>query len=562
MITNPETLIDGYKVDHRRQYAAGTTRIVSNFTPRSTRRKDFENGRIVLFGVQYFIKEYLIRQWNENFFNLPKEEVIKRFSNRINNYLGPNQVGTQHIEALHDLGYLPLAIYALPEGAKYKLRIPSVVIYNTLPEFFWLTNYIETIFSTTVWGPCTSATTALQYKELLNKFSLETVGNTDFVQWQGHDFSFRGMFGMEAACMSGGAHLLSFTGTDTIPAIDWLETYYNADASKELVGGSVAATEHSVACSIILDFVNRLRIEKHASGDVIIEDDLMDLADIEYIKHLITEVYPTGIVSIVSDSFDYWNTITNTARVLKDIILSRDGKVVFRPDTGDPVKIVCGYKYSEIAESSDSDEDIWYLAGLGYEALKIGDSYRELIATKNQDKVVDVKLGNKLTKEEVKGSIECLWDIFGGTITDTGYHLLDGHVGLIYGDSITLERCEAICSQLKDKKFASINIVFGIGSYTYQYVTRDTDGYAVKATYTEINGANLNIFKKPKTGDGTKNSAVGLVAVYKDEVGEYYYKDQVSWDEVKNCEYVHVFENGKLLKDWTLAEIRERISGI
>ena len=562
MITNPETLIDGYKVDHRRQYAAGTTRIVSNFTPRSTRRKDFENGRIVLFGVQYFIKEYLIRQWNENFFNLPKEEVIKRFSNRINNYLGPNQVGTQHIEALHDLGYLPLAIYALPEGAKYKLRIPSVVIYNTLPEFFWLTNYIETIFSTTVWGPCTSATTALQYKELLNKFSLETVGNTDFVQWQGHDFSFRGMFGMEAACMSGGAHLLSFTGTDTIPAIDWLETYYNADASKELVGGSVAATEHSVACSIILDFVNRLRIEKHASGDVIIEDDLMDLADIEYIKHLITEVYPTGIVSIVSDSFDYWNTITNTARVLKDIILSRGGKVVFRPDTGDPVKIVCGYKYSEIAESSDSDEDIWYLAGLGYEALKIGDSYRELIATKNQDKVVDVKLGNKLTKEEVKGSIECLWDIFGGTITDTGYHLLDGHVGLIYGDSITLERCEAICSQLKDKKFASINIVFGIGSYTYQYVTRDTDGYAVKATYTEINGANLNIFKKPKTGDGTKNSAVGLVAVYKDEVGEYYYKDQVSWDEVKNCEYVHVFENGKLLKDWTLAEIRERISGI
>lgn len=235
----PETSTDGYKVDHRRQYPKNTTLVFSNLTPRKTRREGVNS--VVFFGLQYFIKKYLIQEWNEKFFSRPKDEVLKRFNRRINNYLGPNGVGDKHIAALHDLGYLPLEIFALPEGTEHPIKTPSVVFWNTLPEFFWFTNYIETVFSTTIWGPCTSATTAHQYKKLLNKYALETVGNTDSVQWQGHDFSARGTFGMEAAMMSGGAHLISFTGTDTIPAIDWLEEYYNADSDKELVGGSVPA---------------------------------------------------------------------------------------------------------------------------------------------------------------------------------------------------------------------------------------------------------------------------------------------------------------------------------
>jgi nicotinamide phosphoribosyltransferase len=506
MKTCPETQIDGYKVDHRRQYPEGTQVIASNLTSRGTRRPNTD--KVVFFGLQYFIKEYLINQWNENFFSQPKEKVLTRFSKRINNYLGPNQVGTSHIEKLHDLGYLPISIWALPEGTAHKLRIPSLIIYNTQDDFFWLTNYLETILSTTVWGPCTSATTAFEYKKLLSRFAMETVGNTDFVQWQGHDFSFRGMFGMEAALMSGGAHLTSFTGTDTIPAIDWLEQYYNADASKELIGGSVAATEHSVACSTILNFVEKVRVE---SDGVIVEDDLMSLADIEYVKHLITKVYPEGIVSIVADSFDYWNTITKTAKVLKDVILARNGKVVFRPDTGDPVKVVCGCEKG-------------------------------------------------LSANEMKGSIECLWEIFGGTTTEKGYKVLDSHVGLIYGDSITLERARLICEGLKEKGFASTNIVFGIGSFTYQYVTRDTDQYAVKATFARVNGKDINIYKKPKTGDGMKNSATGLVAVFKDKNGELYLKDQATWQEVMTCEFRHVFVNSRLLEDYTLQEVRNRVA--
>lgn len=546
----PETQIDGYKVDHRRQYPKGTQVIVSNFTPRGSRRK---LEKTVFFGLQYFIKEYLINQWNKNFFNQPIEKIVHRFTNRINNYLGPNNVGYQHIVDLHKLGYLPISIKALPEGSVYNLRVPSVVIHNTNENFFWLTNYLETIFSTTLWGPCTSATTAFEYKKLLSKFALETVGNTDFVQWQGHDFSFRGMFGFEASLMSGGAHLTSFTGTDTIPAIGWLEEYYNADATKELIGGSVAATEHSVACSTILNFIDKIRIENDGT---IIEDELMNLADIEYVKYLITEVYPEGIVSIVADSFDYWNTITNTARILKDVILARNGKVVFRPDTGDPVKVVCGYKYKKV-------ESLYYptISYKDVERIIYNDDNEvyEYDSEKSSEAQTNLWKKSLTTLSEVKGSIECLWDIFGGTVTEKGYKLLDGHVGLIYGDSITLERAEKISQGLKDKGFASINIVYGIGSYTYQYVTRDTEQYAVKATFARVNGKDINIYKKPKTGDGMKNSAFGLTAVYKKDK-DFYLKDNATWAELENCELKEVFRDGKLLIDQSLAEIRARIN--
>lgn len=289
--------------------------------------------------------------------------------------------------------------------------------------------------------------------------------------------------------MSGAAHLLSFTGTDTIPAIDFLEQYYAADSDKELVGGSVAATEHSVMC---------------AGG---MENEL------ETFRRLIEDIYPQGIVSIVSDSWDFWQVMTDFTVKLKDKILARDGKVVFRPDTGCPVKVICGD--------------------------------------------LDAEPGSP----EYKGAIECLWQVFGGTTTSKGYKILDPHVGLIYGDSITIERAEAICAGLQAKGFASTNVVFGIGSYTYQYVTRDTDGFAVKATFAKVAGVDREIFKAPKTDDGTKRSAKGLVAVFKDAEGEYYLKDQASWHDVSNCEFQPVFENGELLLTQSLAEIRERLAG-
>jgi nicotinamide phosphoribosyltransferase len=562
MKINPVTLIDGYKCDHKRQYPDNTEIIFSNLTARSTRRPNTD--KVVFAGLQYFVKEYLIKQWNENFFYKPIDEVIAKFSNRINNYLGPNDVGEQHIRDLHALGHLPVVILALPEGSEHALKVPSLVLWNTDERFGWFTNYLETILSTSVWGMCTSATTAHQYKKLLTKYAAETVGNTDFVPWQGHDFSFRGMFGMEAACMSGAAHLFSFTGTDTIPAIDFLEQYYNADATKELVGGSVAATEHSVMC---------------AGG----ADD-----EIGTFRRLINQVYPKGIVSIVSDTWDYWNTLTNIALELKSEIMQRDGRVVFRPDTGDPVKVVVGdvfEDYSDDCDSLDEAKDYaqYMLVGkVGIETphgeygewqpttiFKYKDVFYKLVVEIDWNRYDEQYYyidGNRIVScepvelvPEQKGSIECLWEVFGGKVNDKGFKELDPHVGLIYGDSITLERAQQICEGLKRKGFASTNIVFGIGSFTYQYATRDTDGYAVKATYAKINGADKEIFKSPK-GAEFKKSAKGLTAVYKNDKGEFYLKDQATWEEVNNCEFVKVFENSQLIKDWTLQQVRNNLA--
>lgn len=487
MDIQPTSLKDGYKVGHIFQYPDKTELVYSNETPRCSRIKGIDE--VVGFGLQYFIKEYLIKQWNEKFFGKPKEEVVVKYKRRIDNYLGKDCITYKHIEDLHDLGYLPLEIKALPEGSLIPLKVPFFTIVNTKPEFFWLTNFFETLISCVTWGPCTSATTAHQYKKILTKYADETVGNRDFVQWQGHDFSFRGMFGVEAALMSGAGHLLSFTGTDTIPALDFLEEYYGADCEKELIGGSVPATEHSVMCMGGKD------------------------GEINTFERLINKIYPKGIVSVVSDTWDFWQVVTEFLPKLKDQILARDGKLVIRPDSGDPVKIICGDKNAP--EGSP----------------------------------------------EYKGAIQCMWETFGGTITEKGYKLLDSHIGLIYGDSITLERCEQICSQLKEKGFCSYNVVFGIGSYTYQYVTRDTFGFAIKATYGVVDGEPREIFKQPKTDSGMKNSARGLLHVYKDSTtGKYVLQDQVD-DFLEGVSCLDtVFKDGKLTKDQTLQEIRERLN--
>ncbi|RQO32272.1 nicotinate phosphoribosyltransferase [Taibaiella sp. KBW10] len=480
---NPLLLTDGYKADHRRQYPEGTSLVYSNWTPRKSRMDGIEE--IIFFGLQYFIKKYIIQDFDTFFFKQPKEEVVAAYARRINCYLGENQVGTAHIAALHDLGYIPMVFKALPEGAKVPLRVPMFTMYNTRPEFFWLTNYFETLLSAVIWLPCTSATIALQYRKILDRYAVETASAPGFVDWQAHDFSMRGMAGIEAATTSAAGHLLSFTGTDTIPAIDFLETYYNADAERELIGGSVAATEHSVMCMGTTE------------------------GELATFRRLITAVYPKGIVSIVSDTWDLWKVLTDYLPRLKKEITERDGKVVIRPDSGDPVAIICGDPEAA-------------------------------------------------TAVERKGVIELLWDVFGGSINEKGYKELIPQIGAIYGDSITLERAEQICARLKTKGFASTNIVLGIGSFTYQYNTRDTFGFAMKATYGEVNGEGRAIYKDPITDDGTKKSAKGLMNISLKE-GSYTLTDQVSWEEEQKGALKEVFRDGKLLIDQSLSEIRSRL---
>ncbi len=390
-----------------------------------------------------------------------------------------------------------------------------------------MTNALETVMSAENWPIQTSATTAFEYLKVFYEFARKTGLPEDFVPFQGHGFSFRGMFGKQAAAMSGFGHLSSgLVGTDTIPAVLFAEKYYGADVDKELVGASVDATEHSVTCSWILE------------------------GEIEFFRYLMREQSPTGILSVVSDTWDFWTLVTEYLPQLKDEIMAREGTVVIRPDSGDPVHILTGYRIMEDRGFEARQDAMMAATECGYEGYVFNGKYYALTPVGGND----FDDAYQITQSQVKGLIECLWDIFAGTITEKGYRLLDDHIGAIYGDSITLARQRQILQRLMDKGFAS-KVVLGIGSYTYQFVTRDTHGSAVKATSVIKSDERLAIHKDPKT-DRKKKSAKGLIKVDRDEKGRLYLEDDVSEAEEKQGLLETVFEDGKLLRVTTLSEIR------
>lgn len=484
---NPMLLTDFYKIGHPFQYPKGTEYVYSNLTPRKSRLP--EVNEMVLFGLQYFIKAYLIDRFDRDFFEQDLDKVLNDYKRVVKASLGTDLPDYEHIAELHDHQRMPVIIKALPEGSRVPMRVPYLTIVNTEPRFYWVTNFLETLMSSLLWQPSTSATLAYEYRKLLNGWADKTGMDADSVQWQGHDFSFRGMSSLESAILSGMGHLLSFTGTDTIPAILALEEFYGADCSKELVGGSVAATEHSVMCAGGCD------------------------KEFETFKSLITEVYPNGILSIVSDTWNLWKVLTDFMPRLKDVIMARDGKIVIRPDSGDPVDIICG-------KSAGYAKDM----------------------------------------PELKGVIELLDNTFGHTTNKQGYMVLNDKVGAIYGDSITLSRANQIAERLAVKGYAS-QCVLGIGSYTYQYNTRDTFGLAMKATNVVVNGESRAIFKTPVTDDGTKNSAKGLLRVERQQVSgkpdSFILFDQQTPDQEAGGALETVFKDGVITRTQTLKEVRK-----
>ena len=278
---NPMLLCDFYKIAHKNMYPKGTEYIYSTWTPRTSRIDGIDH--VVVFGVQAFLMR-LNELFNAHFFSQPKQKVINDYERLIKHALGVNNCDSSHISDLHDLGFLPLRIKALAEGTISPIRVPILTIQNTDKRFFWLTNYIETLASCELWQATTSATIAFEYKKILDKYALDTVGNTEFVQFQGHDFSMRGMSSLQSAVSSGMGHLLSFVGTDTIPAIQALEYFYGADITNSLVGTSIPASEHSIQCAY--------------------ENDEL------YFDTLISDVHPSGMVSVVSDGYDFWDVIS------------------------------------------------------------------------------------------------------------------------------------------------------------------------------------------------------------------------------------------------------------
>lgn len=494
----PISLSDAYKLSHHGFMDPKTEYIYGNMTPRSAKylpvpKETFDN-KAVFFGLQHFLKDCLIREWNERFFSQPMERVIGRFKRRCDTFLGPESVSMDRFMKLHALGYLPISIKALPEGARVNMRVPFFTIVNTDPRFAWVTNYLETLISCELWKPTTSATIGFELRRMLNAIALETVGSAAGIEFLVHGFEFRGMSGRHDAAITGSGPLLSFWGTDTIPAINLLEDSYNADADKELIACSVPASEHSVS----------------SLGTAL-------TGELEFFRHAITQAYPTGIVSLVSDTYDFWRVMTEYATILKSAILARKpnalglAKVVFRPDSGNPLLIVCGDP-----------------------AAPEGSPAR-------------------------KGAIECLWDIFGGTVSPKGYRMLHERVGLIYGDACTPLMIESILKGLKAKGFASTNCIFGVGSYTYGMRSRDDLGMAIKATWAQVNGVGYDIYKDPKTDTGLKKSARGLLRV--DRVGDdYVLTDRVTREQEQGGELKEVFRDGRILYETSLSEMRGRIN--
>jgi nicotinamide phosphoribosyltransferase len=506
---NPLFLTDGYKTGHHQQYPKGTTLVYSNFTPRSNKYGPRGCDRVVSFGQQMVMRQ-LHDLFQKDFFSQPKDRVCGEMKQELSMYLGMDY-DVSHFEALHNLGYLPIEVRSLPEGTLVPIKVPMLTIYNTHPDFYWITNYLETILSNLMWKPMTSATIAHQYRKLLTEWMKKTDKDKDwFIDWQGHDFSMRGMDSIEAVVSSGVGHLTSFSGTDSLPAIHGARKYYGAEG---FVAGSVPATEHSVMC---------------AGG----------MEDEEQTFRRLLKTYPKGILSVVSDTWNLWKVCTEHIVSLKEEILARDGKLVIRPDSGDPVDILTG-----------ANEEIRLPSGNYEKKPKSG--------------------------PEGKGVIELLWDVFGGTTNEQGYKVLDPHIGAIYGDSITLERANEICSRLEAKGFASTNVVLGIGSFTYQYNTRDTFGFAMKATYVEFTKEfyttsqsvssetiteGREIFKDPITDDGTKKSATGLLCVTRDEYsGDYILIDRVNWKTAAGGELRTIYRNGAFDNLTTLSEIRENL---
>lgn len=534
---NPIFAIDGYKLSHRSQYPAGTEFVHGNFTPRTNKyfkTPVFENPQLLWAGAQAFVQGWLIREYENNFFKKPKANVIRQFKTLVESYLGTT-VETQWLEDLHDVGYLPVEIRAIPEGVLVDMKTPVLTIKNTDSRFFWLPTFLETLISAELWPVATAASIAFNYRVIAEKFAEETCDNNGHVTWQCHDFSARGSMGMTANSLTGMGHMFAFAGTDSVYALHRLRIDYNVLGNPDyLYAGSIPATEHAVMCAGTQD------------------------GEFDTIKRLITEVYPSGIVSVVWDTWDFWKSVEENLPALKAEIMARDGKLVIRPDSGDPTDIICGFKVAArfkdeavaSAYMSSSDCDLPDADGW---VVQIGDKYFTYACFNSTYFPVTEK-----TESEVKGAIQMLYDIFGGTINSKGYKVLDPHIGLIYGDSITLERADRILTLLKEKGFASSNVVFGIGSYTYQYVTRDTFGFAMKSTYVVVNGVGRAIQKDPATDSGMKKSMKGLIShQYVD--GNWVATDDRTEEEAEATELPIIFCDGQNYRTTDAERVRANV---
>ena len=413
---------DTYKQCHPRMYVDGLEFLASYLVPR---RSMLENTKeMVWYGLQYFNRRYLVEYFNNYFFKLSEEEVIKQYENSMNIQIGEGNYDTKNIVNLHRLGYLPLRIRALPEGSRVPMGVPCVEITNTHKDFAWVVQWIECILQVELWKPCFHATVGDLYRQEANYWYDKTVDDMK-PEMACADFGMRGMSCMEEAVKCSSAWLLSFNKTSTIPAIEFIDKYYDANCADNGLGKGAVSVEHSVVGAWYA-----------VHGD-----------ERSLIHKLLTSDYPDTSFSYVADTYDYWDIVNNVIPSLKEEILTHNGKLLIRPDSGDMVDI----------------------------AVR---------------------------------TVQALWDCFGGTVNSKGYKVLDPHIGIIYGDGCSLKNVREVWEKYEELGFAANNIFFGVGAFCFTALiengkmvvgTRDTFGMAMKATYGVVNGKEIHIYKDPKT---------------------------------------------------------------
>lgn len=636
---------DYYKQAHAEQYPQGISKLISYATARMTRiPKEMYGDKLTVFGIQAYVKDFLIERFNETFFNVPLEEAMQEYRDIIGDTFPIQYVDTGKFEALHKLGYLPVEICALPEGCRVPIRsafelpegqcqVPFMSIVNTHPDFPWITEFLESVTSSEIWYPMAVANQAYYYRQIANEYYEKT--GCGSARSAISEFGYRGGKSSDASIKASAAFLTSFNKTATIPAIKYVRDYYGDEAKD--IGGGMISTEHSVMCSNYavdsdincVDFTlgnpeeNLEKLRDVTVGDIIknnsglytcigiLDGAKMKLGDIQisvgvttwyfkeyknteavFLKRLFSELYPTGNVSVVMDTYDYWANLQRCGKgKLYNIIMNRNGTVFFRGDSGDPVDIICGKQVERY------DDPALVVLAIKNKKLKAGDvvAYRHFMHKEEgfsmyriteimceqiertgsiKDTVVDAmeKLDENNIPVEYLGTVGLLAKMFGYTTNEAGYKVLDSHVRAIYGDSITPRRAKEIYGRLAERGFAACNVALGAGSFSMQCAetedgrllpfTRDTYGIAVKATWCQhSNGEEYQLFKNPKTDTGKfKKSQKGLIYVTEDENGEIIAEDGYTSETIPKYNMLQpIFRDGKMLNEVSLEKVRNRL---
>ncbi len=459
-------LADAYKYSHSKLYLPGTTKIYSYLESRGGVFPE-----TVFYGLQYFLKEYLDGQAFTKTDIDEAEEILQGVFGRTDAFKRTN---FDHILNKHG-GRLPVRINAVAEGSVIPLHNVLMTIENTDPECFWLTNFLETLLMQ-VWYPCTVATLSREVRKIITRYFNETADDAskDSIDFVLNDFGFRGVSSVESAGLGGSAHLINFRGSDTVHASKFAMEYYNAE---KVYGMSVPATEHSIMTL------------------------LGEEGEREIFEHVLN-MYPDGTIACVSDSYNIFNAVEHYwGKDLKEKILKRNGTLVIRPDSGDPVQTL----------------------------LKVFD---------------------------------LLFDKFGFQVNTKGYKVLPPQVRVIQGDGIDLQSIPLIYEALKTKGISAENLLLGMGGALLQKVNRDTQKFALKCSYAEINGKWVNVKKEPveMNADGEivksfKTSKAGRLKLVK--VGDQFYTNDVYSNQYPDL-LETVFENGVITRVHSFHDIRER----